>query len=326
MQIAQGYMGEEAFVAFLQQAATADPLAGLGLGAVAALAFVGGLAMNLTPCVLPMVPVNLMVIGKSWRRGLWYAFGILLAYGALGVVSAVFGFAFGALQSSVWFNGAVGVLFAVMGLALVGVFSIDFSRFRAGLRGGAFFLGVISALLAGACVAPILVSVLLLTSKLFAEGNVWALGLPFAVGLGLAAPWPLLGAGVARVLPRPGAWMKWVNRGFAAFVFLLSAHYLHLAFGDASPAETGSSALEMDVAAYRAQGLDGVKRPVLVDCWATWCKNCAAMERMMRESPKVRAALAGYTVIRLQAEDIDELRELPGFADVRGLPAFVIVP
>ena len=64
-------------------------------------------------------------------------------------------------------------------------------------------------------------------------------------------------------------------------------------------------------------------RPVLVDCWATWCKNCAAMDKVM-EKPEVQEELKPFTVIRLQAEDISELRKLKGFESIRGLPAFVI--
>ena len=144
--------------------------------------------MNLTPCVLPMVPINLMVIGKSAARGVWYGAGIAVAYGALGVVASVGGMAFGEIQSSAWFNGIVAAVFVVLALALFDVFFIDLSKYRkvdgAAERRAkapllfAFSMGALSAVLAGACVAPILISVLLLTADLFAKGNWFALGLP----------------------------------------------------------------------------------------------------------------------------------------------------
>ena len=69
--------------------------------------------------------------------------------------------------------------------------------------------------------------------------------------------------------------------------------------------------------------LEGLKRPVLVDCWASWCKNCAAMDAVL-ERPKVAVALRNYTLVKLQAEDISKLKKIPGFESVKGLPAFAV--
>ena len=344
VRLAEGFMGVEEFLAFLMAgadaAAGAEPFAGMALGGILAAAFLGGLAMNLTPCVLPMVPINLMIIGKSATRGALYGLGIALAYGAMGVLAAVGGLAFGKIQANPWFNGVIALLFVALGLSLMGVFVLDFSRGRKvgahrtanGLF--AFAMGVVGAVLAGACVAPVLIAVLLLTAKLYAEGNVFALGLPFVLGLGMGAPWPFAGAGL-KVLPKPGAWMTWVNKLFGVLVFGFAAWYGYLAWtgwrgksaADGAAAETAPATAAggvLRVASPKELNLDGLKRPILVDCWATWCKNCTAMERKTLKDPQVVEALKGFTVIRLQAEDIDELLALPDFAGIHGLPAFVI--
>ena len=343
--LAQGYMAEEAFLRFLHGEASEETWRTAGFGSSAfwlalPLILLGGLALNLTPCVLPLVPINLLVIGKSAARGAAYGLGMAAAYGGLGVAAALGSLAFGTIQASPWFNAAVALVFVALALALLDVWFLDFARFRppalaSAAHAGpfsrgvwalapAFLMGALAAVLAGACVAPILVSVLLLTAGLYAEGVRLALGLPFLLGLGMALPWPFLGAGL-RVLPRPGAWMRNVNRVFALVVLGFAVHYGLLAWRGwtAVPAASGTSAtpatFEAALTAARAAS-DG---PILVDCWATWCKSCSAMERVL-ERPAVRAALGGFTVIRLQAEDIAELRRLKGFEGVRGLPAFVV--
>ena len=120
--IAQGYMSAERFVAFLENRTDSDgrPFGDAGALLTLLLVLLGGLALNLTPCVLPMIPVNLLVIGKSATRGLLYGLGIAIAYGALGVAAAVGGLAFGTIQSSPWFNAAVSVVFAALALAFLG--------------------------------------------------------------------------------------------------------------------------------------------------------------------------------------------------------------
>ena len=102
--IAHGYMSEREFLDFLsgkERKGIFGDLSGKGIAVVLLIALLGGLAMNLTPCVLPMVPVTLMVIGKSARRGAAYALGMMIAYGAMGVAAALGSTAFGAIQGNV---------------------------------------------------------------------------------------------------------------------------------------------------------------------------------------------------------------------------------
>lgn len=330
-----GYMDKDTFLRFLRGEVYDETddggfLAGKAWYLVILLVLVGGLAMNLTPCVLPMMPINLMVIGKSASRGALYGLGIALAYGTMGLLAAVGGLAFGTIQGSPWFNLAIALLFVALALSLFGVFMIDFSKARQGAFNPAklqrfkaafpFVMGVVSAVLAGACIAPILIAVLLLTAKLYAAGQKLALALPFVLGLGMALPWPFAGAGL-KLLPKPGAWMSKVNKLFGVIVLLFAAWYGHLAYKGFT---------------FKADGeitpdnfsLVGVKRPVLVDCWATWCKNCKAMEETTLQDPEVKAELErrGFTVIRLQcekgAEDLE--RKQPDFKGVKGLPTFVV--
>src|SRR5262249_52464312 len=118
------------------------------------------------------------------------------------------------------------------------VIEIDFSRLSSGIRFGdqsrgtfylAFAMGAIAALLAGACVAPVVIQVVLFSSNLYATGTKIALALPFLLGLGMAIPWPIAGAGLS-ALPKPGLWMVRVKQVFGVFILLTAAYYGYEAY------------------------------------------------------------------------------------------------
>ena len=329
--LAVGYMDASDFTAFLTgKPSVADTLGEASVAMVFLLVLLGGLLMNLTPCVLPLVPVSLALVGRGAPRGIAYGLGMTLAYGALGAATAFGGLAFGAIQSSPWFNVAVAVVFVLLGLATSEVFFIDFSRFRprpkvgapaAAKRGllGPFLLGAGTAVLAGACVAPILLATLVLTAKWFAAGRVWAVALPFVLGAGMGLPWPFITAGMS-VLPKPGAWMRWVNRAFAVVLFGFAVWYGWLAWG-------GFTARAETAPAQDAATETDPTRPTLVIVGAPWCKNCTAMEKTTLKEPPVVEALAKFNVKHIEINTFEDLKkhsELTGL-DIKGVPAYVVI-
>src|SRR4029077_4804283 len=131
------------------------------------------------------------------------------------------------------------ILFIVLALAMFDVIVIDFSRFSGNFRVSeagrgsfvvAFGMGAVAALLAGACVAPVVIQVVLFSSNLYATGTTAALALPFLLGLGMAVPWPIAGAGIA-ALPRPGAWMVRIKQVFGVVILATAAYYGYTAYG-----------------------------------------------------------------------------------------------
>ncbi|MBQ5530649.1 MAG: hypothetical protein IIT98_01405 [Kiritimatiellae bacterium] len=338
--LAQGYMDAADFIAFLDGAEQESAFEGMPVWLMLLAVLAGGFCLNMTPCVLPMVPVTLMVVGRSPARGLLYAAGLAAAYGALGFAASAFGLSFGAIQGDPWFNASISALFVLFALAMCGAVRIDFSRRRNSLAkfGGrmapglfAFFMGIAGAVLAGACVAPVVLAVLAESAVLASSGRgALSAALPFVLGAGMALPWPFAAAGM-KILPRPGAWMRYVNFAFAAVVLCFAGWYGRLAWNGfaargASAAAVRSAAAPGDVrfSSPAEFSLKGLKRPVLVDCWASWCKNCAAMEGTTLADEAVRRKLEGFTVVRLRAENIEELVATKGFEKVKGLPAFAV--
>ncbi|MEO8258485.1 MAG: thioredoxin family protein [Acidobacteriota bacterium] len=354
-----GYLGRADFLEFIHNAEAGVKERGLfdGRGPLAILliVFLGGLALNLTPCVLPMIPINLAIIGagsqagsrgRGFLLGSVYGAAMALVYGILGLIVILTAGTFGTLNSSPWFNLGIAVLFVVLGLAMFDVILIDFSRFSSGFRAGdesrgtvllAFTMGGIAALLAGACVAPVVIQVVLFSSNLYATGTTIALALPFCLGIGMAVPWPIAGAGLA-ALPKPGAWMVRVKQALGLVILITAAYYGYLGYELLSnrwvDATDVRSSVEEKVkegwSRSLADGLAAAERdhkPVLIDMWATWCKNCLTMDKTTLQNAEVKAALAGYVKIKFQAEEPDAspARELMRRFDAVGLPAYVIL-
>jgi len=363
-----GYLPKSEFVAFLEAARTGTPrrtgifarLGEFGIGVTLLLIVVGGLGLNLTPCVLPLIPINLAIIGAGARAssrmrgftlGAVYGAGMALVYGVLGLVVVLTGSKFGTLNSSAWFNAGIALVFVIMALAMFDLINIDFSRFQGNIGAApaksnsqfvvAFTIGVLAALLAGACVAPVVISVLLLATNLYAKGVVLGLLLPFLLGVGMALPWPFAGAGLS-FLPKPGKWMKSMKYGFGVLILLFATYYGHLAvmlyraqpqiqartgaeqeLSDRQPsAEQGPVALAEGMERGKAE-----RRPVLIDFGASWCKNCLAMDSSVFPTAEVQAQLKNFVVVRYDAEKPNEspAREVLDQFAVLGLPTYVVL-
>ena len=362
-----GYMTASEFTAFLDRAAagqgTADPLAGFQkMGTLAALLLIiaGGFLLNFTPCVLPMIPINLAIIGagsrarsraEGFRNGAVYGLGMALAYGTLGLVVVLTGSKFGTLNSSVWFNAGIALVFVVMALGMFDVVNIDLSRFSgAGPTGSigkgvlaqnaiVLSLGVMSALLAGACVAPVVISVILLATNFYAKGVMAGLLLPFLLGVGMALPWPFAGAGLA-FLPKPGAWMKYVKQGFGIMILAFALYYGHLAWHahqmaggsiavtGATTGSAGNSPVETDQELLSAlQQARATGRPLFVDFHASWCKDCSAMDEMVFNQAEVKNHLQKFVAVRYAAEqpNASPAKPLLDHFNIVGLPTYLVL-
>jgi thiol:disulfide interchange protein len=307
---------------------------------------IGGLALNLTPCVLPMIPINLAIIGagaqagsrsRGFALGATYGLGIALVYGVLGVIVVLTGSQFGTIQANPWFNLVIALIFVVLALAMFDVFHIDFSRFQSKFGGGekkqgsfllALTMGSVAALLAGACVAPVVIAVLLLATNIYEASGAAGLALPFVLGIGMALPWPFAGAGLS-FLPKPGRWMEYVKYAFGIGIILFALYYGHLSYRAFLPAEVKSGIDGRTNEGFAAvlEEARGSGRPVLIDFTASWCKNCAAMEKTTFRDEAVKTALENVTFIKYVSEDPDNpnTKAVWSYFDVPGLPTFIVL-
>lgn len=212
-----------------------------GLGAIfqaAAFAFVGGILLNLMPCVFPVLFIKGLALVQSSQQerrelrahGWVYTLGILVSFWAVVGVLLVLRAAGGQLgwgfqfQSPV-FLSLMAMLLFFLGLALAGQFEIGLSLTSAGGAlaerhgyGGSFFTGVLAMVVATPCTAPFMGAAI---GYALAHSAAVSFAVFTALGLGLALPYLALAyfPGWARLLPKPGAWMEILKQAVAVPIF-----------------------------------------------------------------------------------------------------------
>ncbi len=224
----------------LPAAVSDDPFGGKSLPLLLGLVFVSGLALNLTPCVYPLIPITLGYFGrqsggqgaKTFGLAAAYVLGMSVTYSALGVFAALSGSLFGVwLQKPVVILAIAAVILA-LALSMFGLFEIQVPHFisdRTGSRGGvlgAASMGLFVGFVAAPCIGPFVLSLL---TYVAARGSA-PLGflLFFTLAMGLGLPYLVLGtaAGALRKLPRSGDWMVSVRKLFGFILVALAIYFL----------------------------------------------------------------------------------------------------
>ncbi len=207
-------------------------------------AFVAGILLTFTPCVLPMIPILSSVIAgegekiskaKALKLSLAYILGTAVTYGAMGALAGATGDQLQSYFQNTWAISGMSLLFVLMALAMFGVFTVQLpSSFQStlngttyNLKGGKFFavfiLGLVSALVLGACVSPVLIS--FLGVAIATSDPLLGAQTMFALALGMGIPLLLMGMGIGYLLPKAGAWMDSVKY-FFGIILLGVAIYL----------------------------------------------------------------------------------------------------
>lgn len=208
------------------------------------LLLLAGLGLALTPCVLPMLPIVANIVARQQnptvKKGVIlttsYAIGVAIAYGILGAVIAVFGESLGIIG---WLQNpiiliAFAIVFVLLALYMLGVFSIRLPRFisskmqglsqagdsKLGSTGGSLIAGFLSALVVSPCVSAPLFGALLAVSTI--GSPLLGFAALFMLGFGLSAPLILIGATQGKIMPKAGEWMNWVKQGFALLLFAVA--------------------------------------------------------------------------------------------------------
>ncbi len=208
--------------------------------------FLVGLALNLTPCVYPMMSVTVSLFGaqsdtKTLRVALkaaTYVFGIATMYSLLGVSAALSGGLFGSWLQSSWVLAGIAALLFGLALSMFGLYQIQVPYWLTSKLGGTTGTGLIGLYLSGLvvgvfaapCIGPPVIALLAFVG---AKGDpLFGFWVFFILSLGLGFPYLILGtfSGLLKKVPKSGVWLVWVERLFGVVLVGAALFYLSLAF------------------------------------------------------------------------------------------------
>jgi thiol:disulfide interchange protein DsbD len=209
------------------------------------LVFLGGLALNLTPCVYPMIPITISYFGgqAQGKKGslvahaCLYVIGMAVTYSVLGVFAAMTGSLFGtALQYPPVLIG-IALVMVLLALSMFDVYEFRMPAFLNRLAGGSqkgfggtFLMGLTVGIVAAPCIGPFVLGLLTYVGN---KGSAF-LGflLFFVLALGMGVPFIVLGvfSGSIKRLPRSGAWMVWVRKVFGFILLAMAVYFLEPLF------------------------------------------------------------------------------------------------
>lgn len=311
------------------------------------LIFFFGFLTSLTPCVYPLIPITLAVLGTKQERSklqsflisLSYVIGIGLTYALLGVVAAQTGQLFGSFIGHPVVIVTMSLIFLMMGLSLLGLFELQPPAFiRNKLANtktqkgfvGAFVSGLLAGVIASPCVGPVLVGVLAYIAQ--TQNSLLGFVLLFTFAMGFGVLFLALGtfSQFTHKLPRSGAWMNSIKFLLAFCLFAMAAYYSWpLVKPYVQQSEVVESAHKVSwekfspVKVLQAQE-NG--KPVIIDFYADWCAACVEMDKFTFTVEQVVDKSKEFVMLKVDATSpFDELTDWQNKYKVYGLPTMIFI-
>jgi len=358
--------------------------------------FAGGMALNLTPCVYPLIPITVSYFGgqatkggegrgKLVVHGLCYMLGLALTNSLLGVVASLTGGLMGAMLQNPFVLIVVAGVLVFFATSLFGLWEM---RLPIGLTQaaaksytgyfGTLFIGATLGVVAAPCIGPFVLGLLTWVASM---GSPWIGFIVFftlSLGLGLPLFFLAMFSGQLEKLPRSGGWMIWVRKLMGWVLVGMAAHFirpllpgqggvillalvsisagLHLGWIDKSQAnfrafpllKSGAGIAGLILATFlvatmamRGPGVtwkpyaeetlkeaQNLKRPVIIDFYATWCTPCRELEEVTFHQPDVvRLAEKNFIMVKVDVTKGGNpyYEELLRKYSVKGVPTIVFL-
>lgn len=304
-------------------------------------AFIGGVLTDLTPCVWPMIPVTLAIIGvrKDQRLGRKLlavgvmVLGMSVMYSLLGLLAAGLGLGLGFLFQSLFFLVFLEMVLILMALSLLGLFDL---RLPASLQArlskipstgffGIFFVGLTMGFFAAPCVGPVVGPLLIYVAK--TKDLALGFWLLFFYALGMGVLFLLLALFHGAVKIGSGVWNVWLKRGLGVLMILVAIYYggvIYAQVAAVKPVDDKVWITSLDEGLARSAA---EKKPMVVDFFAQWCLPCIELDRKVWGRPGIRRRLAErWVAVKIDCtKDTEPCRQAVDRFGVIGWPTVVFL-
>jgi thiol:disulfide interchange protein DsbD len=205
------------------------------------LVFVGGLALNLTPCVYPIIPITVSYFGGQASGGkgstivlaILYLLGMAAMYSTLGVIAALTGSILGSALQNPFVTAFIALVMVALAMSMFGFYEIRVPAQLSGVAGtakqgylGAFFMGLTVGIVAAPCIGPFVLGLLTFVGERGDPVLGFALFFTLSVGLGIPYVFLAITSGNISRLPRSGEWMEWVRKVFGVVLLAMAVYFL----------------------------------------------------------------------------------------------------
>lgn len=314
------------------------------------MSFIAGFLTCISPCVYPLIPITLSVMGlRNYQRRLGgffiassYVLGMMFMYCSLAIIFASIGGLMGSLMQNPIVLFVISIIFLAMALSSFGLFQIILpSKLSTKLTSfggkgfkGAFVMGLLAGIIATPCTGPVLGFILTLIAN---QKNIsFSVSLMIFFSLGMGLPFLLLGTFSEAImrLPQSGSWLNIGKSILGLFMLITSFYYASLAFPKTSTNNNinddiiiidniNPNNLDLDLIINDAKKQ---KKAVIIDFYASWCVACLNLDKNTFSNEEVNKLLKNFVFVKIDVTKNSEyLVSLQNRFNVVGLPTIIIL-
>ena len=318
-----------------------------GMGLTLLIVFLAGFLTSFTPCVWPVIPLVLAVVGThpehKWYRNvglsLSLVIGMVLIYAALGIGAAALGKNLGFLFQQPIFLGIISLVFILFALSLFDVFHLQLPQsvhqffHRLGGRGyfGAFLAGIGVGFIASPCVGPVLAA--LLTYVVLQKNYAFGFLALVVFGLGMGSLFIIIGSGFATITDhiKSGKWMVWIKRTLGVMLLVPAIFYLTTLAGfdplGFFMKKGGAEQIDWLTSEPEALALaEQLQKPIMIDFYADWCPPCKKLDHRFFSRQEILELSRAFVMLRIDATvETEEVEAIVDKYSVIGWPTILFL-